>query len=112
MVEWILWALFSANGDGLQAEWEQEIEGYISMIERLLGRELEPGWDDTIRCMKVSLDPVIMLHRPLIWYAVRDKLGRFSSPFAHDAIESDRCTYRYYYLDILTYERIRTLLCR
>lgn len=69
-VEWILWALFGVQKNGLQAAWEEEIEGYISMIEGLLGRKLEQGGDDTIRCIKVSLDPVITVHRPLIWYTV------------------------------------------
>lgn len=72
IVEWLLWALFNTHRDGLEAEWEEELEQYIAMIEKLMDRKLEHGWDDTIQCMKVSLDPVVMLHRPLIWYAVSD----------------------------------------
>ncbi|OBZ69286.1 hypothetical protein A0H81_10886 [Grifola frondosa] len=70
MVEWLLWALFGVHLDGLREEWVEELEGYIQMIEKLLGREMENGWDKEISCMKVSLDPVVMLHRPLIWYSI------------------------------------------
>lgn len=70
MIEWILWALFGVHRDGYRTEWEEEIEGYIVQIEKLLGRKLESGWDDAVQCMKVSLDPVVMSHRPLLWYTV------------------------------------------
>ena len=70
MIEWLLWAVFGSQREGLKEEWADEIEGYIRNIEKLLGRKLEEGWDQTLRCMKVSLDPVDMVHRPLLWYLV------------------------------------------
>ena len=70
VVEWLLWAFFSATRDQLVEEWTDEIEEYIHAIEKLLGRKIEPGWNEEIKCMKVSLDPVFSLHRPLVWYLV------------------------------------------
>ena len=71
VVEWILWALFSSTQDSQLAEWDEEIQGYIHVIEKLLGHRLEDGYNDEIKCMKVSMDPVLGVHRPLIWYMVR-----------------------------------------
>lgn len=70
VVEWLLWALFHADRDGFLSEWEGELEQYIKMLEHLMGRELNDGWNTAVRCMKVTLDPVVSLHRPLLWYMV------------------------------------------
>lgn len=70
-IDWLLWALFSTTrSDGLVEEHKEEIDGYIEEIEKLLGTRLEPGTDDGVRSLRITLDPVTMLHRPLIWYSV------------------------------------------
>ncbi len=70
MLEWILWALFASNRAERLEEWEDELEGYIHLVEKLMGRKLEDGWDEDIKCMKVSMDPIVSLHRPFVWYLV------------------------------------------
>lgn len=70
MIEWLLWALFSPHPNGLQEEWEDELHEYVHRLEELMGRELETGWDEQVRSMRITLDPVISLHRPLLWYMV------------------------------------------
>ncbi|EKM52202.1 uncharacterized protein PHACADRAFT_148672 [Phanerochaete carnosa HHB-10118-sp] len=70
VIEWILWAFFSSTRDQLVEEWWAEIEDYIRALETLLGRNIEPGRNEEIKCMKVSLDPVYALHRPMIWYSI------------------------------------------
>ncbi|KAI0820178.1 Alpha/Beta hydrolase protein [Trametes gibbosa] len=70
VIEWLLWALFGSHRSGLQDEWIDELHGYVQKMETLLGRELKQGWDETVRCMKVSLDPVDAVHRPLLWYTI------------------------------------------
>lgn len=75
-IDWLLWALFSTSTtatrlDGsLAEEYEEEIDGYIKEIEKLVGRPLEEGTDSGVRSMRITLDPVTMLHRPLIWYSI------------------------------------------
>lgn len=73
-VDWLLWALFSptvTRSDGSLVEaYKEEIDGYIEEIEKILGTRLEPGTDSGIRSMRITLDPVTMLHRPLVWYSV------------------------------------------
>ena len=70
MIEWLLWAIFGTHREGLKDEWAEELQGYLRKMESLLGREMEDGWDQTVRCMKITLDPVDMIHRPLLWYFV------------------------------------------
>ncbi|KAL6300229.1 hypothetical protein BKA93DRAFT_542925 [Sparassis latifolia] len=70
MIEWLCWALFGTRRDGLLKEWEEEIEGYLAKIENFQGHKYESGWNNAVQCMKVSLDPVVSLHRPLLWYLI------------------------------------------
>ncbi|KAI0784914.1 hypothetical protein C8Q75DRAFT_776751 [Abortiporus biennis] len=79
VVEWILWAFFSTHPSGLDEDWEEELEGYVLMVEKLLGRKLEQGWDNTVRCMKITLDPVISLHRPFLWYLIVALVDTYTS---------------------------------
>jgi hypothetical protein len=72
-IDWLLWALFSpatTRSNGLAEEHKEEIDGYIEEIEKLLGTRLKPGTDNGVRSLRITLDPVTMLHRPLIWYSV------------------------------------------
>jgi len=73
MIDWLLWALFSTtrqecNMDDIQ----DELDSYISEIEKLLGQRLDErrSVEQQIRSMRITLDPVVTLHRPLLWYFV------------------------------------------
>ncbi|KAH9900781.1 Alpha/Beta hydrolase protein [Cubamyces lactineus] len=70
MIEWLLWAIFGTHREGLKDEWAEELQGYLRKMESLFGHEMEDGWDQTVRCMKITLDPVDMIHRPLLWYFI------------------------------------------
>ncbi|KAM5536343.1 hypothetical protein V8D89_009995 [Ganoderma adspersum] len=70
MVDWLLWAIFGTHRDGLQDEWADEIEGYLRDIEELFGHKMDHGRTHTVDSMKVSLDPVDTVHRPLLWYLI------------------------------------------
>ncbi|KZT69894.1 hypothetical protein DAEQUDRAFT_668977 [Daedalea quercina L-15889] len=70
MKEWLLWALFDCNLDGLREEWMDELEGYLRRLEAYMGSKIEDGWCEAARCMRLTLDPVVMLHRPLAWYTI------------------------------------------
>ena len=68
VVLWILWALFST--ETCKPEWEEEINEYLLDIESILGSKLDGGYNDTTKSMRVTFDPVVSLHRPLLWYTV------------------------------------------
>ncbi|KAJ4490422.1 hypothetical protein J3R30DRAFT_3277708 [Lentinula aciculospora] len=78
LVEWILWALFSCSPEQagtyahehVQGEWKDEIDGYVKNIEELLGMKVEEGHTEKTTSLRLTLDPVKMVHRPLIWYMI------------------------------------------
>lgn len=69
-MEWLLWALFSTSMDASREEWEDEIVEYVAIVENVLGRAFPEGYNKDTPCMRLTLDPVPMLHRPLLWYLV------------------------------------------
>jgi hypothetical protein len=70
VVDWVLWALFASKREDALDEWREELDEYISSIEGILDRKLENGRNEDVKSMRVTFDPVRMLHRPLIWYMV------------------------------------------
>lgn len=79
VVDWLLWALFSATRDTCLVEWEEEIEEYLSRVEVIIDRKLTPGYNTGAQCMRPTIDSVLMLHRPLIWYLVVGLVDLFTS---------------------------------
>lgn len=68
IIHWTLWALFFA--ETMQPEWEEEINGYVAEIEDILGRKLEAGYSEEAKSLRLTFDPVVALHRPIVWYIV------------------------------------------
>jgi hypothetical protein len=63
--------MFACTPEHASPEWDEEIGEYIDIVEKSLGRKLEPGRTPGVESLRLSFDPVYMLHRPLIWYMVR-----------------------------------------
>jgi hypothetical protein len=60
---------------------DEELDGYVGEMEKLLGRRIEPGKGNA-RCLRLTLEKVDMLHRSLIWYLVSHcNRERFNSSF-------------------------------
>lgn len=49
---------------------EEELDEYVDKTEELLGRKLAPGRGPATP-LRLTIDPVNILHRPLLWYMVR-----------------------------------------
>ncbi|EIM92937.1 uncharacterized protein STEHIDRAFT_90320 [Stereum hirsutum FP-91666 SS1] len=77
--DWILWALFSTHEGEYTEEWEEEINEYLEMFAERLGRPLAQGRDANIKCMRLTLDPVVMCHRPFLWYMIVAGVDAFTS---------------------------------
>ena len=64
-----------------KADWttdeDAELERYADGMERLLGREVEKGRGTAVP-LRLTLDGIHMMHRPLLWYLV----GRLISPIS------------------------------
>jgi pimeloyl-ACP methyl ester carboxylesterase len=48
---------------------EEELEEYVNNMEEMLSRPLEPGRGAAVP-LRLTIDPVNMLHRPLLWYLI------------------------------------------
>lgn len=66
MKEFFLWAFF--NRGGPPGDDEEELEEYVQVMERLLGREIQSGRGNAT-CLRLTLDKVDMKHRSLMWYS-------------------------------------------
>lgn len=65
VVEFILWAFFNRGGPA--GEDEDEVEEYIQIHEKSMGRKFERGRGD-VKSLRLTLDSIEMLHRSLVWY--------------------------------------------
>ncbi len=67
MKAYLAWAFF--DREWVQGEDEEEIEEYVREMESMLRRNLQPG-KGTAKSLRLTLDPVEILHRSLLWYSV------------------------------------------
>lgn len=63
--DFFLWAFF--NRGGPPGDDDEELEGYVSATEKMLGRPIPEG-RGTAKPLRLTIDKVDMLHRSLIWY--------------------------------------------
>lgn len=63
---------------------EEELEEYADKVEKLLGRRLKPGRGSAV-ALRLTIDPVETLHRPLVWYLVSQRC-----PFLFTDIADER----------------------
>jgi hypothetical protein len=70
VMSWIYWAIFSCDRADAAPEWQAEAEEYLVAMEQRFGQEFKNGRHGTTKSMRLTLDPVLTIHRPLLWYAV------------------------------------------
>ena len=87
-MEWLYWAIFSSTvKDG--KEFLPEVEEYLVDLEQRNGTKLMPGHDPKIKPIRVTLDPVRTVHKPLVWYLVSICLsGQEKYHTTHDPLGS------------------------
>jgi len=52
------------------SEEARELKYYVDEFETSLGRRLPAGFNENVRSLRLTLDPVKMTHRSLLWYFV------------------------------------------
>ena len=75
VADWLLWALFSARSTEALQEWEEELDSYISVMGGYIGYPIGRGINFDMQCLRPTMDPIHMIHRPFIWYMVRPLLA-------------------------------------
>ncbi|KAF8875600.1 hypothetical protein CPB84DRAFT_1853216 [Gymnopilus junonius] len=85
-VDWLLWSLFSTSREKVDMddpELIEELNGYVHGIEKMVGKTLESGSSQEgfhrLSSMRITLDPVRMLHRPLVWYLIVALVDTYTS---------------------------------
>ncbi|KAN0116606.1 Alpha/Beta hydrolase fold [Russula decolorans] len=68
VIDWLLWALFSVRNRDTNPEWEDELGYYITVMGEYVGYPLIAGSTPEIQCLRLTMDPVPMVHRPFTWY--------------------------------------------
>jgi hypothetical protein len=55
-VDWLFWAFFSTDREHRQEifdEWEDEIDGYVTKLEKIVGHKIEPGHNPAVKSLRV-----------------------------------------------------------
>lgn len=65
--QFFCWSFLNKDDYGLLDD--DELEDYADQTEKMLGRKLPQGTGNAV-ALRLTLDRVQMLHRPLIWYLV------------------------------------------
>ena len=81
--QWLAWALFDSRWRDLTRSEQAEVEGYLIAIERRLGHTFPDGFNPAIKSMRLTLDPVVVAHRPLIYYIVLMTINLGNSIFLY-----------------------------
>jgi hypothetical protein len=68
VADWLLWALFSSRKNDALPEWEEELDSYITVMGSYVGYPLKHGNNPEMQCLRLTMDPVPMTHRPFVWY--------------------------------------------
>ena len=68
IVSWLAWALFYKFPSWLTEDERNELDLYVKRMEQKRGEQFKPGFDTDIKCMRLTLDPLEAIHRPLALY--------------------------------------------
>ncbi|KAF9018560.1 hypothetical protein BDZ89DRAFT_1073793 [Hymenopellis radicata] len=83
VIDWLLWAFFEVKAEDVEkeelVEWSDEINSYVEALEKVVGHSFPPGRNNEVKSMRLSFDPVVTLHRPLIWYIIVGFLDMFTA---------------------------------
>ncbi|KAM0714777.1 hypothetical protein Q7P37_009241 [Cladosporium fusiforme] len=63
--KWITWAFFDCDLE--EGKYDEEIEEYALEFESMIRKDFQPG-NGTAKPLRLTIDPVDMLHRSLLWY--------------------------------------------
>ncbi|KZT23877.1 hypothetical protein NEOLEDRAFT_1148969 [Neolentinus lepideus HHB14362 ss-1] len=79
IMEWLLWAFFHCTGQVNITDWERELERCILQLEQAVGKKFDPGRNPNVTSMRTTLDPVVMVHRPVVWYTIVGLVDAYST---------------------------------
>ena len=79
MVEFLAWAMFAKNANEIDRDEKSEIDKVIAYVKDKHGFSLSAGYNESVKCARLNLDPVTPIHRPLSFHVVIISLDFFTS---------------------------------
>lgn len=81
--EWLAWAFGGTDLDECQRDPDRRelVDRGLLMVQERLKVTFEPGYNSACRSLRLTLDPVKSLHRPLGYYFVCNAISRASESF-------------------------------
>ncbi|KAK9718477.1 hypothetical protein K7432_005462 [Basidiobolus ranarum] len=72
LISWLSWVCFGATHEVLAEDPEivEELNEMVAMVETRGGIKFPEGFNPDAKCIRLNIDPVNAIHRPLIFYAV------------------------------------------
>ncbi|KAF8719135.1 hypothetical protein RHS02_09094, partial [Rhizoctonia solani] len=73
VAQWLKWGFFAGEPciNEKCSKHDEELEEYVQALEKSLGKRFSPGYDPKLKSIRITLDDVVVYHRPVIWYFVR-----------------------------------------
>ncbi|KCV68500.1 hypothetical protein H696_04792 [Fonticula alba] len=97
--DWMAWAFWGSEMSELSPVGLAQVDTWIKRIETQTRWTFPPGRTPGVRTLRLSLDPVVVHHRPLVWYAVVSLVRMLCSHVLRRAgLESKRCGCVYYWI--------------
>jgi len=66
--EWICWAMYNCELREVPESRKDELEKLFRMAQQFFEIDFRKGYNPKIRSMRLSLDPILSEHRPLLYY--------------------------------------------
>lgn len=76
--------------------WIDESDRYIEAVERTANWTIPPGHTADLPVMRLTLDPIHIVSRPLLWYIVCPRRSH-DHPCVSNFLFTDRCCYRHHH---------------
>jgi len=70
IVRFLSWAMYAKKDEHLMPSEREEIEDFFVYLKGTHGLELPEGYNESVRCATLSLDPVYFLPRPVLVYVL------------------------------------------
>ena len=70
LAEFLAWGLFHCDPEEVPAERRAEFEQVLEEGSKFVDVDFPPGYNQEVRCMRLTMDRIESEHRPLVYYAV------------------------------------------
>lgn len=102
VADWLAWSAFNTHPPDVTPEQTAVIDSLIGMFEKRCRRKFPSGQNPKVRSIRLTLDPIPFLPRPMLFYAVvwlfnmQMRLSLLRAGWRHHRIEAEGNTFSYW----------------